>query len=331
MARLLYMLTRFLALTFFVGCAIGMMAKNRKNYDPSHMDAEERLRANMCDLYSQNLLSGKRAQELMDDAYSAGNDNFRELVSRSVRATGKRNTTGHEARDLRQKMLKSSQWPGAYWCEVRCMHKRKKNATKQWVAIWLPHELLDCIADHSIADKMLERDGLDPSSLFHLQECESKAGQTFATVGLWGDGVPVNWDRSESIETLAISFPGQTGANRNVRIPLVGMSKKQCCDETWEDIFDVLQWSFGHCANGTWPAERHDGQNWHKKTDRHRAKQVGRQLAVKAVLVEVRGDWEFVARVFGFPRWNTKRGCCWRCKTTPSEVNSFLFCHHLLD
>ena len=190
------MLVCYLSVAFLVGCAVGMMAKNRKTYDPTTMNAEERLRANMVDLFSQNLLSGHRAQELMDDAFQAGNQNMRQLTSNSVARTGPKRKASdtNEARGLKQRILKSSQWPGAYWCEVRCMHKRKKNATKQWVAIWLPHELLDCIADHSIADKMLERDGLDPSSLFHLQECESKAGQTFATVGLLGDGVPVNWD-----------------------------------------------------------------------------------------------------------------------------------------
>ncbi len=202
---------------------------------------------------------------------------------------------------------------------MRVLHKRSKQPTKQWVAIWLPHELAHCIADHSLAEKFLNKSGLDPSSLLHLEECERKANQTFLGIGLWGDGVPVNWDRSDSIETLAISFPGLTGADRNVRIPVVGLSKKQCCNETWLDVFDVLQWSFCHCATGTWPEERHDNKSW-LPSDRRRRQQAGGDLLVKAVLVEVRGDWEFFARVFGFPRWNTKKGCCWRCNTKPNKA-----------
>ena len=324
------MLVCYLSVAFLVGCAIEMMAKNRKTYDPTTMNAEERLRANMVDLFSQNLLSGHRAQELMDDAFQAGNQNMRQLASNSVPRTGakRRASDTNEARDLKHKILKSSQWPGAYWCEVRVLHKRSKQPIKQWVAIWLPHELMHCIADHSLTEKLLNRSGLDPSSLLHLEDCECKANQTFFPIGLWGDGVPVNWDRTESIETLAISFPSLTGAERNLRLPLVGLSKKQCCNDTWVDVFDVLQWSLGHCATGTWPKERHDNKSW-LKSDRLRAAKIG-ALAVKGVLVEVRGDWEFFARVFGFPRWNTRKGCCWRCNTTPSKANFFVVVRGLL-
>jgi len=296
-----------------------MMGKNRLSYDPSKLSATERHRANVLDLFSNNLLSGKRCQSLIDDAFGAGNANFRNVSSSSARQHKKPRKTGQEARDLRQRVLRSSQWPGVYWCEVRVVHKRTKAATTQWVAIWLPHELIACIGEFSDLDKFLQSGDLDPSSQLHLEKCEAAAGEKFLALGLWGDGIPVNWDRSESIETIAISFPGLT-SHRNLRIPLVGLSKKQCCDETWVDIFNVIQWSFQHCATGSWPTKRHDDKPWFKKSDRARSKVVGKPLGLKAVLVEMRGDWEFFARVFGFPRWNTKNGCCWRCNTTPAQV-----------
>jgi hypothetical protein len=40
--------------------------------------------------------------------------------------------------------------------------------------------------------------------------------------------------------------------------------------------------------------------------------------------VECRQDWKFAAEVFGFPSHNTALGCCWVCKCTPSEVESFV-------
>ena len=296
-----------------------MMGKNQKTYDPNKLDAKERHRANVIDLFSNNLLSGKRCQELIDDAYEAGNPNFRNVSSASARQSKKPRSAGHEARDLKQRVLRSSQWPGVYWCEVRVVHKRTKLPTTQWVAIWLPHELIASIGEFSDLDKLLETGNLDPSSRSHLEECQARAGGELLAVGLWGDGIPVNWDRSESIETIAISLPGLT-SHKNLRIPLVGLSKKQCCNETWLDVFDVIQWSFQHCATGIWPIERHDHKPWFKDSDRARGKKVGQPVGLKAVLVEMRGDWEFFARVFGFPRWNTTKGCCWRCKTTPAQV-----------
>ncbi len=92
--RFLNMLVCYLSLALLVGCAIGMMAKNAKSYDPSRMCPEERLRANMVDLFSQNLLSGQRAQELIDDAFDSGNYNMRQLASASSRRGGaKKNHT----------------------------------------------------------------------------------------------------------------------------------------------------------------------------------------------------------------------------------------------
>ena len=42
----------------------------------------------------------------------------------------------------------------------------------------------------------------------------------------------------------------------------------------------------------------------------------------QSVLVEVRGDWKFFGETFGFPKHNTKKGCCWLCECTPAQVRA---------
>ena len=48
-----------------------MMRKGMRIYDPDRLNAEERHRANVIDLFASNTVSAKRAQELIDDAYLA--------------------------------------------------------------------------------------------------------------------------------------------------------------------------------------------------------------------------------------------------------------------
>ena len=112
---------------------------------------------------------------------------------------------------------------------------------------------------------------MDPSSL--LRNARQK---WVSRCWAWGDGIPVNWDRTESIETIALSFPGLKSSHASCRIPLVGLSKKQCCEETWIDVFNVLQWSLQHAATGCYPLSRHDADAWKMsrgKNDKLRAKQ----------------------------------------------------------
>ena len=52
---------------------------------------------------------------------------------------------------------------------------------------------------------------MDPLTLEHLVSCEASAGSRLLALGIWGDGVPCNWDRSESAECFTMNFPGQSG------------------------------------------------------------------------------------------------------------------------
>ena len=165
-------------------------------------------------------------------------------------------------------------------------------------------------------------DGLDPKSQEQLLRMQTPHGSPLLALGLWGDGVPCNWDRTESVEVFSLNLPGQAGKYSTLRLPLTGLSRKQISEHTFYDIMDVLSLSLRHCYAGTLPRCRHDGAAFWK-SDQKRKKlyeKTGYELGIRGTLVEVRGDWKMYQEIFKFPAWNMKVGCCWRCKATPDEA-----------
>lgn len=288
-----------------------MLSKRRRPYVPAALPPAHRARANMKDLFANNEISGQRAQELINDFAAAGAQGFRSLTSRDKR---------NAARRLKDKFLKSCQWPSLYWSRIRVLNKKTHVEETQWLAFLLPHEILGTLAELAGDREVLfSRDGLDDWSKAHLEQACAAAGRNLVGLGLWGDGVPVNWDRTESVEVLSLNFPGQKGEYKSLRVPITAFSRKQLSTHTYDDILSVVQWSLVHCASGQMPAARHDGSPW-RESDKKRGRKAGHALSARAALVEVRGDWKMFGEVFHLPKWNTTAGCCWRCTCTPDQV-----------
>ena len=289
-----------------------MQSKNKRPYDSDSLPPSQRLRANLQDLFASNQLTGKRTQELINDISAVGHEEFDSLRGR---------VCGNSARKLRKAMLKRNQWPGLYWAQIRVLNQRTSIEELQWCAFMLPHEYLEVLAKLGSAEALLANAGLDPLSSAHLEKCARQAGEPLVALGIWGDGVPVNWDRTESVETFSLSLPGQTGKYKSLRMPITVVSRKQVSENTWDDILSVVAWSLNHCAAGTRPQQRHDAHAW-LESDCHRKKGVGQsvRLGVRGALVEVRGDWKMFGETFHFPKHNTKAGCCWQCTCTPEQV-----------
>ena len=300
---------RFLFVTYlFISEA--MLAKNKRPYDPSSLGAEERLLANVRDLYASNTLSAERSQEILNDISNA-------TALRSFRKM-KKTSKGNTSRTLKKKFAKGCLWPPTYKAWVRVKNLKSGIEEKQMCSFILPHEYLAALEKKARREVFMCRDGLDPLSLKHLQSCERSAGTQLLGLGLWGDGVPVNWDRTESVETFSLNLPGQVGQYKPLRLPITSLSRKQVTENTWYDVMDVIAWSLRHCADGTYPGHRHDFEPW-KPSDKVRAKQAQKELPVRAALVEVRGDWKMFGEIFHFPKWNQNAGICWRCPCTPEE------------
>ena len=76
-----------------------------------------------------------------------------------------------------------------------------------------------------------------------------------------------------------------------MRIPITTVPKDWVATaETFEDLLEIVLWSLQCLAVGRMPDARHDRAEW-EASDTWRAKRQGEDIGVKAVLVEVRGDW----------------------------------------
>lgn len=289
-----------------------MLGKRARPYRRHDLPPARRLRSNIADLFSSNVISGIRAQELFDDAADAGDETSAQLRSQGLQ--------GHEARNLRRKLMKHNMWPDSYKASCTVWNKKLQQEESTTISFLLPHELLALIARVSDNDKIYDSAGLDPRSLDHLRACEAIAGTRLVGLGLWGDGAPCNWDRTDSIEVFTINLPGQTGEFKKIRILLTGISKKQVVtSKTFNDMMEVVSWSLRHLAIGLHPRTRHDGTPW-ATSDSKRQRNSGKPLGVRGALVEVRGDWKFLKECFGFPAWNTESGICWQCTCTPGTL-----------
>ena len=236
-------------------------------------------------------------------------------------------TSRNSRRDLRRMLQKGSAWPSLYITEVRCWNVAEACETWQPLAFLLPHEIVGAIAKHADLDELMSTNALDPLSKEHLEKCEAEAGCKLLGIGIWGDAIPCQWDRDESVECVSMNFPGLGEEWKEVRIPITALPHALLSTNTWHDIQQVIKDSLVAAALGRYWDERPDGKAWvstggREVSDRQRKKLAGKAIGVRAALVQVRGDWKFFKEVFHFPGWRELRGCCWICGCTPGQVRS---------
>ena len=287
-----------------------MLSKRQRPYDPASLSASRRLRQNLGDLLARNELPATRLGEVVNDIHGVAPTELRDLVAPISQNTAKK---------LRKKFLKRSSWMPDYVAELRTWDPKAQKIVKDKVPMQLIHEVVAVLLRFGFKDKLLATDHMDPLTLDHLRHCESEALCKLLGIGLWGDGAPTQWDRSESIDVISLSLPG-IGEFQNLRIPLIVMPHSRVCKETWEDVFNIFKWSLTILATGVWPTARHDASPW-LQSDKCR---VSARPLLRGALVEVRQDWKFAAEVFGFPSHNTAEGCCWACTCKPDEVQGLL-------
>ena len=112
--------------------------------------------------------------------------------------------------------------------------------------------------------------------------------------------------------TSAISLPGQTSAPSKIRIPFAVIMKKHCITRaTFDDLLSVFTWSLRCLATGIFPSRRHDDRDW-MPVDRKRQRLSAKQMPLRGILTEIRGDWACMKEVFRLPGWRDAAGCCWR-------------------
>ena len=143
---------------------------------------------------------------------------------------------------------------------------------------------------------------------------EPEEGNSMYPLGLHGDGVPVKGRKNQFIlDYWTINFVGSR-KNGHTRFLICCLDQQfSLGQETYQEIMKVITWSLKQLACGQRACRRHDG----KKLDKDRQAKAGQSLE-KAVVVQLRGDWDWHVKVHGAPNHNTNMGMCWLCKATPS-------------
>ena len=88
----------------------------------------------------------------------------------------------------------------------------------------LPHDTAVCL-EHGDANFILSRDILEEDRALLRAHAEAREPArdpaTILPLGLWSDGVPCNWDRCQSLESIALTLPSIPG----YRFPLFCIKK----------------------------------------------------------------------------------------------------------
>ena len=315
---------------FWVACgsylALGVQAmiSKRASYMQKHADdipEGKRFRANVLDLFLKNEISGTRTRDLCEDHEKADNNSTDDV--RKAGCYGK--FQGNVPRELLNKLKKRTAWPPLYWAKIRVFDLQMQIERRKWIPFLLPHEVIWSLNEHSLHKNVLfQHTSLCKQSLKHVVKCAAAMGMPAAQcipLGMWGDGVPMNYDRTQSLDCLSFSLPGLQGSHHDLRFPITVMPKKYAVrHNTKDDIFNVVSWSLQHLAAGRFPHARHDAEPW-QSSDVWRKKHSMEKLP-RAILVEMRGDWAFVKECFRFPQHNETLGCCWLCGVTPSGIRN---------
>lgn len=287
-----------------------MLGKRVRGYG-DEVPEQQRLRANIADLFLTGDISGARAHSLFADAQAAQAGNVEDMAQ----------ATSNPYRDLIRRMRRKSKWPSHYLAPVRVFNPRTQQEEVANIAFLLPHEVVACMHRRSVSSKFLSAEGLDSEGKQHLDAVSRELGlESPLPLGLWSDGTPCNWDRTESIEAFTLNFPGLTGQHDVIRIPITAVRKRHVIKQkTFDDILSIISWSFQFLALGTYPSQRHDQDPW-QSGDAARKKLAGKPLGCQGVLVEVRGDWKMFKETFRLPGWQGKKGCCWFCPATLDDI-----------
>ena len=288
----------------------------------SNRDQEEsskRLRSNVSDLFLSGEISGKRAATLFQDATDAGAASTADLAI---------SVGSNSHRDLKRKLFKGNKWPPLYTFQVPVKHLKTHQTTWEDIAMLLPHEVAAVVADRNrffntdlfSTQGLTEKQQLDFIS--KTQQLGMVPGKTMP-LGLWSDGCPVKWDRSESILVISLNWPGQTlDKFSRLRVPLCVINKKftlkkNAGDNTLDEIFAVVAWSFRCLATGIFPSVDHEGQPFQHQW---RNKRASTPLQCQGLLVQIRGDWEMYKNVFNLKGWNDSGNCCYKCFATKADI-----------
>ena len=143
---------------------------------------------------------------------------------------------------------------------------------------------------------------MDHLALGHLTQRNQRLPKTFIGLSMWCDGLMGQ-------EHFVCVLPGLVKeAYKIVRIPFTMIPKHFVNDRTVDFILQLLSWSLLHMFTGTLALEGNDFEEAYGK------KLAGKPMGFSALLLEVKGEWEFYSNALHLPLWRTRLACASRAK-----------------
>ena len=269
------------------------------------------------DMYSENVISASRASSLLAKAQEAGIKIATKFIKKAPGV--KKKWVKNCARNLRRTMRKHDKWPDPYWFYARVWDRTKDKEVIKKICILLPSEVLETIWKFGVKEVLLGTDFYDKLTRDHLEWMKQQLNvQELWGFGLHGDGVPCNYDRTESVMLTSINLPGLTGRNGRLRIPICILPDHCISENTFDDIYEVLAWDMRSLQSGVRQERRHDMGPWDKATDKKKSNLHG-DRDFRSCLVQVRSDWEWLNKCYHFPGHRSHE-MCWLCSCKRNQV-----------
>ncbi len=269
------------------------------------------------DIFLSNKLSAPDIHNVIAGASASGASGVADLAAAGHRGTVKRNLS----RDLMRKFLKNTSAPPLYSAKIKLWDVEAQTRVEGELPFLLPHEMMYTLKRHD--PSALEEAKVPPHMpelAALLQRATRELGsEDMVALGLHGDGVP--YLKKESLEIMSWNFPGCPVMDR---VPLTAVPKKHVCQCgcrggcTWDCILAVVTWSLQALAVGLLPTHDHEGA---PLGGAYRKSLGGQPIGVKAVLLQVRGDWPFLRQLFRFPSWSSHQ-ICWKCTANQETLRS---------
>ena len=159
--------------------------------------------------------------------------------------------------------------------------------------------------DHPFVREHPYLEGVDRSKLLGL--------------GLHGDAGSYSHNNSLYVFTWnSVTGDGQT---LDTRFLMTLIRKDQIVPRTIDAIAKILGWSFNVLLTGIDPATDEGGRTIPSGGESYLAD------GWRAVLVRVRGDWEFYTSIFGAPHWGVVDRMCWLCGAVGDDDSHLCYTH----
>jgi len=133
-------------------------------------------------------------------------------------------------------------------------------------------------------------------------------------IGLYGDAGA--FSHNDSLMVFTWNSLLGVGSTMEKKFLMTCVKKSDLCPETYDDMLAIMSWSFNVMVTGVWPAV-----DWHDRELPPRPEFLAGRF--RGCLCQIRGDWEFYATLFKFPKWNNALRMCWLCDASASGRLAF--------